>query len=55
MDKINDLGIVYTSDLLIIGGGISGLATAIAAKENNKDLDVLVVGRGAVGWSGQAA
>ena len=55
MDKINDLGIVYTSDLLIIGGGISGLATAIAAKENNKDLDVLVVDRGAVGWSGQAA
>lgn len=55
MSKVNELGIVYTSDLLIIGGGISGLSAAIRAKENNKNLDVLVVDRGVIGWSGQAA
>ena len=32
MANINELGKVYTSDVLIVGGGISGLATAIKAK-----------------------
>ena len=55
MADIRDMGTVYTSDLLIIGGSIAGLSTAIKAKENNKDLDVLVVDKGVIGWSGQAA
>jgi len=55
MLTVNDLGIVFTSDVLIIGGGISGLAASIQIKEENKDLDVLVVDKGYIGWSGQAA
>ena len=55
MSKVNNMGTVYTSDLLIVGGSIAGLSTAIRAKENNRDLDVLVVDKGYVGWSGQSA
>ena len=29
MANLKDLGKVYTSDILIIGGGIAGLCTAI--------------------------
>ena len=55
MTDIKEMGKVYTSDLLIVGGSIAGLSNAIRAKENNKDLDILVVDRGIIGWSGQAA
>ena len=54
MANIKDLGKVYTSDILIIGGGIGGLCTGIRAKENNPKLNVLVVDRAVVGWAGQA-
>lgn len=55
MVDISNMGTVYTSDVLIIGGSIAGLSTAIKLKEENKDADVLVVDKGAIGWSGQAA
>ena len=54
MTNINELGKVYTSDVLIVGGGISGLATAIKAKKINPDLNILVVEKGHAGFSGQA-
>ena len=37
MAKIEDLGEVISTDVLIIGGGIGGLATAIKAKEENPE------------------
>ena len=33
----------YVTDIAVIGGGASGLAAAISAKRQNKDLDVYVV------------
>lgn len=54
MAMVKDYGKVYTSDVLVLGGGMSGLVTAIRVKENNPELDVLVVDKGYIGWSGQA-
>ena len=54
MANVKDYGKVYTSDILIIGGGMSGLVTAIKAKEEHPELDVLVVDKGIIGWAGQA-
>lgn len=54
MGNLNDLGKVYESDLLIIGGGWAGLVTAIRAMQENPDLDVLIVEKGYAGFSGQS-
>jgi succinate dehydrogenase/fumarate reductase flavoprotein subunit len=54
MTSLESLGTVYETDLLIIGGGIGGLAAAMAAKERSPEADVLVVERATAGWAGQA-
>ena len=45
---------LVSTDVLIIGGGIGGLAMAIKAKEENPKLDVLIVEKQTVGWAGKA-
>lgn len=42
------------TDVLVVGGSLSGLATAITAKEQNPDLDVTVVEKYTSGYSGKA-
>ena len=54
MKTYKDYGKLYVADVLVIGGGMSGLITALRAKEKNPDLDILVVDKGTIGWSGQA-
>ncbi len=51
---IKELGVVISTDILIIGGGIGGLVTAVKAKEENPDADVLIVEKQTTGWAGKA-
>lgn len=44
-----------TTDVLIIGGSIAGLTTAVKIKEDKESLDVLVIDKGGIGWAGQVA
>ena len=43
-----------SADILIIGGGIAGLTAAVAAKEKNPDVDILIVEKQTTGYSGKA-
>lgn len=54
MTSVKDYGELHVSDVLVIGGGIGGILTGIKVKEIDPDLDVLVVDKGTIGWSGQA-
>ncbi|MFC2044868.1 FAD-binding protein, partial [Chloroflexota bacterium] len=54
MAKLDDLGEVISTDVLIIGGGIAGLIAAIKAKEQFPGVDVLIVEKQTTGWSGKA-
>jgi succinate dehydrogenase / fumarate reductase, flavoprotein subunit len=49
--SIEKLGEVINTDVLVIGGGISGLLAAIKAKASVEN--VLVVDKGGIGWAGQ--
>jgi succinate dehydrogenase/fumarate reductase flavoprotein subunit len=52
MMKMENLGEVVSTDLLIIGGGLAGLVAALKAKEY--PIDVLLVEKQTIGWSGKA-
>lgn len=54
MVKLEDLGEVTSTDVLIVGGGIGGLAMAIRVKEENPKADVLMVEKQTTGWAGKA-
>jgi len=41
-------------DILIVGGGVAGLANAVSIKERRPDLDVLVIEKQTAGYSGKA-
>ena len=51
MATLESLGEVFSTDILIIGGGIAGLSAAITAKETSPDVDVLVVDKASSGGS----
>ena len=54
MATLDSLGTVHHADILIVGGGIAGLATAIVAKETDPEVDVLVLDKVVAGWGGKA-
>jgi succinate dehydrogenase / fumarate reductase, flavoprotein subunit len=51
MKKIDELGIVITTDVLILGAGGAGMCAALKAKESN--VDVLMIDKCGIGWNGQ--
>ncbi|MBP1627655.1 MAG: SdhA [Holophagaceae bacterium] len=54
MNSIEHFGKVISTDILIVGHGISGLSAAITAKEKNPALKVLAVDKACVGFGGKA-
>lgn len=50
-DPLPPLAGSHDTDLLVIGGGYSGLWTALLAKEADPDRDVLLVEAGTCGWA----
>ena len=54
MKKLEELGKVVTSDILIIGGGMAGLTSACLIKERRPELDVLIVESATTGYAGQS-
>lgn len=51
MKQLSTIAEVIATDVLIIGGGISGLLASIKAKDAVGK--VLVVDKGGIGWAGQ--
>lgn len=49
MSDVREYGEVYTSDILIVGGGVAGLTAAIQIKEKDPRLNVLVIDKGTIG------
>lgn len=41
-------------DVLIIGHGLAGITAAISMKEENPDIDILLVDKASTGWGGKA-
>jgi succinate dehydrogenase / fumarate reductase, flavoprotein subunit len=54
MSGLEELGAVFETDVLVVGGGIAGLAAAVSAKERSPETGVLVVEKNFSGWAGQA-
>jgi succinate dehydrogenase / fumarate reductase flavoprotein subunit len=56
MKKLETEGMVtnFFTDVLIVGGGIGGLAAAIRIRELSPELKVLLVDKQTIGWGGKA-
>jgi len=51
---LEKIGEVVSTDVLIVGGGVGGLAAAIRAKEEYPDVGILMVDKQTIGWAGKA-
>ena len=54
MATLEELGEVIATDVLIVGGGVGGLAAAIKAKEAAPNVNVLMVDKQTIGFAGKA-
>ncbi len=52
MKKIEELGTVVNTDVLVLGAGGAGMCAALKASEN-KNVSVLMVDKCGIGWNGQ--
>ena len=50
MEKLENIGKIITTDVLVIGGGIGGLVAALGAREQG--VDVLIADKANVGFAG---
>ena len=55
MANLENTGEVFSSDVLIVGGGFGGLVMANRIKDLNSQLDVLIVEKATTGFSGSVA
>ncbi|MCL5961492.1 MAG: FAD-dependent oxidoreductase [Chloroflexi bacterium] len=55
MARLEDLGVVIETDVLVLGGGVAGAMAGLAAREAGGDVSVTVVEKAAVVRSGSAA
>ena len=55
MSNLENYGEVFSTDVLILGGGLAGLILANRIKELNSNLDVLIVEKATTGFSGSKA
>lgn len=51
MKKLEDMGTVITTDVLVLGAGGAGMCAALKASE--RKLDVLMIDKCGIGWNGQ--
>ncbi len=51
MQKLEDMGTVITTDVLVLGAGGAGMCAALKASESN--VDVLMIDKCGIGWNGQ--
>jgi succinate dehydrogenase/fumarate reductase flavoprotein subunit len=51
MNKIDSLGTVIKTDVLVLGAGGAGMCAALKAKESS--VDVLLIDKMGIGWNGQ--
>lgn len=55
MSELENFGKVFSTDVLVLGAGLSGFIAANRIKELNPDLDVLMVDKATAGMSGSKA
>ena len=52
--ELNEIGKVYTTDILIIGAGLGGVVTAVKIQEMNPSAQIMMLEKGYYGYTGDS-